>query len=105
MCFTDLAAKSVGFIREQKDANWVCPPVEILIADFPLRKACKDIPIRIDRFDVWKLGAHALYISNEKVYIETVKGMQGRRPWVYLPRARPKPYQPQPELPATSFSG
>ena len=105
MCFTDLATKSVGYVHEQKEANWTCPPVDILIADFPLRQACKDIPIRIDRFDVWKHGAHALYISNNHVRIETVKGVQGKRPWVYSPRARPKPFQPQPELPATSFSG
>ena len=105
MCFTDLAQKSVAYVHEQKTKDWPCPPVDILIADFPLRHACKDIPIRIDRFDVWKHGAHALYITNDKVQIETVKNAQGQRPWVYNPRARPKPYQPQPELPATSFSG
>ena len=105
MCFTDLAEKSVAYVHEQKTKDWTCPPVEILITDFPLRHACNNIPIRIDRFDVWKHGAHALYISNGVVRIETVKGAQGQRPWVYAPRARPKPYQPQPELPATSFSG
>ncbi len=105
MCFTDLAAKSVAYVHEQKSKDWPCPPVDILITDFPLRHACKDIPIRIDRFDVWKRGAHAVYISNGELHIETVKGMQGDRPWVYVPRARPTPYQPQPELPATSFSG
>ncbi len=105
MCFTDLAAKSVAYVHEQKDKNWPCPPVDILITDFPLRHACKDIPVRIDRFDVWKHGAHSLSISNSKVLIETVKGAQGDRPWVYVPRARPTPYQPQPELPTTSFSG
>ena len=105
MCFTDLAEKSVAYVHEQKAKEWPCPPVDILITDFPLHHACKDIPIRIDRFDVWKHGAHALSISNGKVLIETVKGAQGDRPWVYVPRARPTPYQPQPELPTTSFSG
>ena len=105
MCFTDLAAKSVGYIHQQPTKNWVCPPVEILISDFPLHQACNDIPIRIDRFDVWKHGAHSISITNDAVRIETVKGAQGDRPWVYVPRARDKPYQPQPELPLTSFSG
>ncbi len=105
MCFTDLVEKSVGYIHEQKDAGWTCPPVDILITDFPLRHTCTDIPIRIDRFDVWKQGAHALYIENGMVRIETVKGAQGDRPWVYVPRARPQPYVPQPELPTTAFSG
>jgi competence protein ComEC len=105
MCFTDLAPKSIAYVHEQPDPNWTCPPVDILIADFPLRKACKDIPIRIDRFDVWKHGAHAIRFANGEVQIETVKGVQGERPWVYVPRARPTPFVPQPELPPTAFSG
>jgi competence protein ComEC len=105
MCFTDLAPKSVGYLHEQPSADWVCPPVDIVIADFPLRHACQDVPLRIDRFDVWRHGAYALYISNGDVRIETAKGIQGERPWVYVARARPKP-QPKPiELPATAFSG
>jgi competence protein ComEC len=105
MCFSDLVAKSVAYIHEQPSKEWTCPPVDILIADFPLRKACPEIPTRIDRFDVWKRGAHAIYLNDSAIYFETVKGVQGDRPWVYKPRARPKPYQPQPELPLTSFSG
>lgn len=105
MCFIDVADKSVGYIHQQTDKAWTCPPVEILIADFPLRKACGDIPIRIDRFDVWKRGAHAIYQDGDTWRVETVKGQQGLRPWVYVPRARDKPFVPQPDLPATSFSG
>ncbi len=105
MCFTDLAPKSVAYVHEQPEPNWTCPPVDIIIADFPLRKACKEIPIRIDRFDVWKQGAHTISFANGEVHIETVKGVQGNRPWVYVPRARPTPFVPQPELPPTAFSG
>jgi competence protein ComEC len=105
MCFTDLADKSVGYARQQTTADWTCPPVDILIADFPLRRACLDIKTRIDRFDVWKQGAHAIYIVGDSVEIKTVKTEQGDRPWVYSPRARPKP-EPKPiELPVTAFSG
>jgi competence protein ComEC len=105
MCFSDLAAKSVAFVKGQKTADWTCPPVEILIADFPLRRACPDIKTRIDRFDVWRQGAHAIYISGDNVEIKTVKSEQGDRPWVYTPRARPKPEAKPEELPITAFSG
>jgi competence protein ComEC len=91
MCFSDLAPRSLAYIHEQTSKDWTCPPVEILISDFPLRKACTEIPFRIDRFDVWKHGAHAIYLEDGAVRIETVKGAQGDRPWVYVPRARPKP--------------
>jgi competence protein ComEC len=105
MCFTDLVNKSVGYVRAKETEDWTCPPVDILIADFPLRRACPDIKTRIDRFDVWKHGAHAIYISADAVEIKTVKAEQGDRPWVYTPRARPKPEPKAIELPATAFSG
>jgi competence protein ComEC len=105
MCFADVENQTIGYIHEQQGADWPCPPVDVLIADFPLHKACAEIPIRIDRFDVWKQGAHALYKSGNAWRIETVKDLQGQRPWTYVPRARDKPFVPQLQLPATSFSG
>jgi competence protein ComEC len=108
MCFADVGATSIGYIHEQPDASWTCPPVDVVIADFPLRRACSDVATRIDRFDVWRHGAHAVYIADGVVRLETVKAAQGDRPWVYVSRARPTPYKkkpPPPELPITAFSG
>lgn len=90
MCFSDLAPMSVGYIHEQPDADWECPPVDIVVADFPLRHACSEAKLRIDRFDVWKHGAHAVYFEGGRYRIETSRGSQGDRPWVFVPRARPK---------------
>ena len=108
MCFADVGEKNVGYLHESADASWTCPPVDIVIADFPLRRTCGDVPIRIDRFDVWRHGAHAIFIENGNVRIATTKDEQGDRPWVYVSRARPTPYKkkpPPPELPITAFSG
>ena len=90
MCFSDLAAMSVSFIHEQTEPDWTCPPTDIVIADFPLRDACSEAKLKIDRFDVWKLGAHAIYIDGTQIRVETAKGSQGNRPWVFEPRAKPK---------------
>ena len=90
MCFSDLAAMSVGFIHEHTDPDWECPPVDIVIADFPLRGSCADAKLRIDRFDVWKNGALAIYIEGVQTRVETTRAVQGDRPWVFQPRARPK---------------
>jgi competence protein ComEC len=108
MCFADVGDTSVAYIHEQAEADWTCPPVDIVIADFPLRHACRDVPTRIDRFDVWRHGAHAIYFQDGKIRISTTKAEQGDRPWVYVSRARPTPYvkkPPPPELPITAFSG
>ena len=90
MCFSDLAPLSVSYIHEQSEPDWTCPPTDIVIADFPLRDGCSEAKLKIDRFDVWKLGAHAVYINGSDFRIETAKGRQGNRPWVFEPRAKPK---------------
>lgn len=90
MCFSDLASMSVAYIHEPTDADWECPPTEIIIADFPLRDRCAEAKLKIDRFDVWKFGAHAIYIVGDLARVKTAKGEQGDRPWVFEPRAKPK---------------
>ena len=90
MCFSDLASMSVGYLHEPADAEWECPPTAIIIADFPLRENCAEARLKIDRFDVWKFGAHAIYINGDVANVKTAKGEQGDRPWVFEPRSKPK---------------
>ena len=90
MCFSDLASMSVAYVHEPSDADWECPPTAIIIADFPLREKCAEAKLKIDRFDVWKSGAHAVYIDGNVALVETSKGEQGDRPWVFAPRSKPK---------------
>ncbi len=90
MCFSDLAQMSVAFIHEPSDSQWECPPTEIIIADFPLRDKCAEAKLKIDRFDVWRSGAYAIYIVGGTARVETARGAQGDRPWVFEPRAKPK---------------
>ena len=42
----------------------------------------------IDRFDLWRSGAHAVWISEHAVRIETVAEVQGNRPWARWPDER-----------------
>jgi competence protein ComEC len=90
MCFSDLASMSVAYVHETPETDWECPPTAIIIADFPLREKCAEAKLKIDRFDVWKFGAHAIYIEGDVARVETAKGMQGERPWVFEPRSKPK---------------
>jgi competence protein ComEC len=90
MCFSDLASSSVGFLHTPAGPDWTCPPVEIVVADFPLRGACPDAKLRVDRFDVWRNGAFAIFGKGGELRVETVVGVQGDRPWVVRPETRPK---------------
>jgi competence protein ComEC len=42
----------------------------------------------IDRGALWRAGAHALWITDAGVKVETVRGYRGERPWV-AERTRP----------------
>jgi hypothetical protein len=61
---------------------------------FPLRGACAAVATRIDRFDLWRAGAHGLSIGPSGVTIATARAAQGSRPWVVVPKPRAGVYKP-----------
>jgi competence protein ComEC len=64
-----------------------CRSATVLISLEPLsRRACPGPRILIDRFDLWREGSHALWLSPGAVRVESVAAARGRRPWV---RQRP----------------
>ena len=84
-CFSSVASMNIAFLHQEKTAapSDYCPQSEIIIADYPLHYGCRQAKLRIDRFDVWRNGAYAIYISGSSFTSETAKGLQGQRPWVY----------------------
>ncbi|MDX1580284.1 MAG: hypothetical protein R3360_01555, partial [Alphaproteobacteria bacterium] len=59
-----------------------CWRADILISKVPLRQYCPQPVIVIDRFDLWREGAHAISLSGSgEVTVKTVAQSQGRRPW------------------------
>lgn len=93
-CTATLKGKTVAYFREAEGAAPACDGIDILIADYPLRGACRSVAIRIDRFDVWRKGAHALWLEDGKIRLTTARGESGARPWVVIPEPRKKPAAP-----------
>ncbi len=68
-----------------------CDDADIVIADFPLRETCRQVPIRIDRFDLWAHGAHALLSGrNGKLLILKAGDFRRHFPWGRKPLPRRK---------------
>ena len=82
-CFTDLAPMSISYLHEKSGQDPYCPPTQIIIADYPLHHACREARLVIDRFDVWRKGAHAISFSNGRYSVTTARDEQGNRPWAY----------------------
>jgi competence protein ComEC len=90
-CRTSVKGKALGFFMDGEGTAPSCEGLEIIVAAYPLRGACKSVPTRIDRFDVWRMGSHAIAIDGNQLRITTARGLSGNRPWVVVPEPRKKP--------------
>jgi competence protein ComEC len=91
LCRATVAGKRIVFVREDKLTPALpCAEADILIADFPLRGRCRTVATRIDRFDVWRHGAHAISVGSSGIEIATAATARGLRPWVIAPMPRRK---------------
>jgi competence protein ComEC len=88
ICSVNSENTSIAFLPKQLIPSVRCPSVDVLISQEPLRRRCKGKKHTIDRFDVWRNGAYALYSDGQ---LRSTRQLQGQRPWVYEPRARAKP--------------
>ncbi len=92
-CEAIVKGRRIAYVTGDGTAPIACAGFDIMIASFPLRGACRTVPIRIDRFNVWRSGPHALYIDGRDVRILTARGLQGDRPWRIIPLARARPFE------------
>ena len=88
ICKASHSGLTFAFLLKQPLVVVPCPKVDVLVSQEPLRRRCKGTKITIDRFDVWRNGAYAVFANGEILH---ARGEQGQRPWVYEPRARAKP--------------
>ena len=54
----------------------------VVVSTVPVRgRRCRHVPMVIDRFDLWRRGAHALWLDPGEVRVRTVAEATGDRPW------------------------
>jgi competence protein ComEC len=64
-----------------------CRGVDAIVSQVPAGFRCRRIIPVVDRIDVWRQGAFALWLDRAGVRIESADGERGERPWV--PQHRP----------------
>jgi competence protein ComEC len=57
-----------------------CRSADLVVSPVAAHRACRGPPI-IDRIDLWREGAHAIWLDRDGIEIETVREWQGDRPW------------------------
>lgn len=61
-----------------------CGLVDLMISRVPIRQVCGNPETTIDRFDLWRNGAHAIWIDERSIHIKSVAKTRGERPWVIV---------------------
>ena len=88
-CIYRKEGRLVAIVFEADALTEDCRTADLVVSAVPAHRACRGGPTVIDRFDLWRQGAHAIWLGRDgSVRIETVRGVQGERPWVPKREAR-----------------
>jgi competence protein ComEC len=83
-CRGDIKGHKVAVAFAQEAWREDCPWADIVISKTPVPyKECAARRI-IDFFDVWREGAHAIWLAPDRVKIRSVEGERGDRPWAQI---------------------
>lgn len=97
-CVYRIEGWRVALVLDEDGIEAACSSAEAVLSAVPIRQACRGARVVVDRFDLWRRGAHALWLDGPGgVRMETVSETQGDRPWSYRPVARKKKTSPSPE--------
>jgi competence protein ComEC len=80
-CIYKSGGRTVALIREQGALGEDCAAADIVVSAVPAGRACK-ASLTIDRFDLWRGGAHALWLGSGAPIVAAVNAERGDRPWV-----------------------
>jgi competence protein ComEC len=75
----------VALVKQMAALDEDCRVADVVVSLVPVRRACPSAGTVIDRFDLWREGAHALWLTPETVEVVSVGETRGDRPWVVRP--------------------
>jgi competence protein ComEC len=94
LCRYSARGRTVAIVTGKKALPLDCSRFDAIVAQVPAGFGCRGrLPV-IDRIDVWRLGATALWLGPGDIRVESANALRGARPWV--PQPHPKPRQPLP---------
>jgi competence protein ComEC len=81
-CIYRADGQVVALVEDSRALADDCAQATVVVSLEPVRRGiCPGPEVVIDRFSVWRSGAHAVWLSPEGARVESVAGIRGRRPW------------------------
>ena len=88
-CIVRTRGEVIAFVKNVAALSEDCVVATIIISRVPVQdKHCTGPKIIVDRFDLWRVGAHALWLASEGIQVKSVADGDSRRPWSRYPRGR-----------------
>lgn len=81
-CIFAAKGRPVAIIRQSPAAREDCARANIVVALVPLYGWCDQAALSIDRFDLWRSGAHAIWLG-DAIHVQSAAESQGLRPWSF----------------------
>ena len=88
-CIYRSHARTVALVRSAQALLEDCWVADVVVSAVPVRTPCPKARIVVDRFDLWRNGAHAIWLGEgdaANIRVESVNQGRGDRPWVLRPR-------------------
>jgi competence protein ComEC len=92
-CLFRRAGRAIALVRMDAALAEDCWTADAVISIEPVRRRCPATVV-IDRFDLWREGSHAIWLTEQGVRVETVNGRRGWRRWVLRPEGSERPKAP-----------
>jgi competence protein ComEC len=87
-CLYRAGERRVALVLDPRALAEDCRAADLVISVEPVGRGCRRAVPAIDRFDLWREGAHAVWLAADREpRIESVADWRGTRPWV-PPRRR-----------------
>ena len=81
-CIYRANGQTVALVRHPAALDEDCALATVVISTIPIRgRRCRRAAVVIDRFDLWRQGAHALWLDAGEVRVRSVAETSGLRPW------------------------
>ena len=81
-CIWRVKDQTVALITDSQALPEDCRRADLVVSMEPVPWACPSAHTVIDRFDLWRNGPHAVWLSNRGARVLSVNQARGQRPWV-----------------------
>jgi competence protein ComEC len=79
-CLYRARGKTVALIRDGAALAEDCAAADLVVSPVAAHRLCRHV-LTIDRIDTWLKGGHAVWLADDGIRVETVRGWQGERLW------------------------